>query len=468
MMNSIKARLTRSFLAIIALALAISGGLGFLTARHEIDELFDAQLVEEAQVLGGLLSLPAHDDDDWKRLQHALSEDVDGGGQHRDRPAYQKKVAVQVWSDHAELLFRSEGAPETALSPRQAGLFQARVDDRDWHVYTLFLPDSHFWLMVAERSDIRRELSFNVAGSLLAGLLSSLLLAIILLRQRLGRDMAPLEDLRSAISQRRMDHLQGIRLEDEPEEIRPVIQAINHLFDQVTHGIERERAFLADAAHELRTPLSIIRLHAQNALQYPDIEHKNRSLEKVIVGVDRNARVVQQLLLMARLDASEILAGGMETVDLERVAAQLVHELRPMTEARRLVMTVTAGAALPVVAGQAELLAVLLRNLLENAVNHTPEGGAVTLALLPEPTGVAITVTDTGPGVPEDKLSLISRRFVRASPRDIQGTGLGLEIAGRIVRLHRGEIHFANRPEGGFSVRVSLPAAPEAVAPAVL
>lgn len=455
-MNSIKTRLTRSFLLIIALALAISGVLGFLTARHEIDELFDAQLVEEAQVLGGLLALPSHDDEDWKRLQHALSESAEE--RDSDGPAYRKKVAVQVWSEEGDMLFLSEGAPEEMLAPQSPGLVKAVVDGRAWHVYAMFLPSSHYWLMVAERSDIRRELSVNVAASLLAGLLSSLLVAIVLLRQRLIRDMAPLEALRGAISQRRMDHLQGIRLEDEPEEIKPVVEAINHLFDQVTQGIERERAFLADAAHELRTPLSIIRLHAQNALQYADVEHKNRSLEKVIVGVDRNARVVQQLLLMARLDASEALSGGLEPVDLERVAAQLVHELRPMTETRNLMLSVSAPTGLPQVSGQAELLAVLLRNLLENAVNHTPPGGEIRLELMSEPAGVTVTVSDTGPGVPEDKLDLISRRFVRASPRDIQGTGLGLEIAGRIVRLHGGEIRFANRPEGGFSVRVTLPA----------
>ncbi|RZU37047.1 two-component system sensor histidine kinase QseC [Fluviicoccus keumensis] len=466
MMNSIKARLTRSFLLIIGLALVISVVLGFFTARHEIDEMFDAQLVEEAHVLAGMLSLPAHDHD-WPLLQQALSREPKPTESDEEsyNTSYTKKVAVQVWSAEGLQLFRSVSAPEEAFAELKPGFLIARRDGKVWHVYTTYLPSNRYWLMVGERTDIRRELSLNVAASLLVGLLASLLVSIVLLRQRLVRDMSPLEELRRNISERRLDHLQVIRLNDEPEEIRPVTEAINHLFDRVTQGVERERAFIADAAHELRTPLSIIRLHAQNALQYPDAERKNRSLEKVILGVDRNTRVVQQLLMMARLDASDALVMEVAAVDLRHIVLQLVQEFRPVLEGKRLELVMEAGEYLPSVPGQADLLAVLVRNLLENAVNYTPENGSIRIAMSLKREGLMIQVEDSGPGVPEDKLSQISQRFVRAAPRDIQGTGLGLEIVGRIVRLHRGEIRFANRLAGGFSVSVLLPVTPGEEAP---
>ncbi len=462
-MNSIRGRLTRSFAQIILLALAISGTLGFLTARHEIDELFDAQLVEEARVLAGVLSLPARKMD-WIVLQQALAHTNDAArpesqGDGYDA-AYEKKVAVQVWSQSGSLLFRTHSAPRNALAPLRPGFYSLRTPRHAWHVYTHYVEANRYWLLVAERSDVRRELSLNVAASLIIGFLASLALAIVLLRKHLQRDLMPLVALRQAISQRQMDDLQEIHLEEEPEEIRPVTHALNHLFGEVSRGIERERAFIADAAHELRTPLSIIRLHAQNALQHSDPERKNQSLQKVIQGVDRNTRVVQQLLMMARLDATDGLGMPVEAVDLGALSLSLLHDIAPMLERKGQQVSSVVPEGLPPVSGNPELLSVLIRNLMDNAVNYTPAEGSIRLELVAADEGLWLMVEDSGPGVPEDRLAMISQRFVRAAPRDSQGHGLGLEIVGRIVRLHRGEIRFQNREQGGFAVRVWLPAAP--------
>ncbi|MDO8330770.1 MAG: ATP-binding protein [Fluviicoccus sp.] len=454
-MNSIKARLARSFVLIILLALAISGTLSFLTARHEVDELFDAQLVEEAHILGSVLFLQQHEPD-WRVLQQALANS--GVNHHEYDASYAKKVAVQVWSASGALLFRSPGAPEHALAPLRDGFYIQSSASMQWHVYTESIAGNRYWLLVAERSDIRRELSLNVAASLLVGFMASLALAVFLLRKWLVRDLLPLNELREAIGERQLDQLHGIRLSDEPDEIRPVTEAINLLFDRVSQGMERERAFIADAAHELRTPLTIIRLHAQNALQYPDAERKNRSLEKVIQGVDRNTRVVQQLLLMARLDASEGLSQPKEPVDMARLALMLIQEFRPMLDAKELAIVTEWPDDLPGCSGYPDLLGVLLRNLLENAVNYTPPGGEIKVLMAAEAGQLRLEVADSGPGVAEDKLAVISRRFVRAASRDIQGTGLGLEIAGRIVRLHDGEIQFSNLAKGGLRVEVRFPA----------
>ena len=454
--NSIKSRLTRSFLLIIILALAISTVLGYFTASHEIDELFDAQLVEEAHVLGGVLSQEARRPD-WLVLQQALAET--GNSHSGYNSSYDKKVAVQVWSAAGELLFRSESAPAHALAPLRDGFYiQKTTNHLKWYVYTERIASNRYWLLVAERSDVRRELSRKVAASLLVGVLASLVLAILLLRKRLVRDLSPLSALRQAISERQLDQLHGIRLPDEPDEIRPVTDAINLLFDRVSQGIERERLFIADAAHELRTPLSIIRLHAQNALQYPDVERKNRSLDKVIQGVDRNTRVVQQLLLLARLDAPDENSQSPEPLDVLRLVQHLVQEFRPVTDSRGLIVTLVLPESLPVCLGYPDLLGVLLRNLLENAVNYTPDGGEIVVQIGVADSSLCLDVLDSGTGVAEEKLALISRRFMRAAPRDIQGSGLGLEIVSRIVRLHHGEIEFANRTAGGFRVQVRLPA----------
>lgn len=455
MKNSIRLRLTRSFLWIILLALTISGILGFFTARHEIDELFDAQLVEEARVLAGVLSMPAQDID-WRVLQQALAhlEQAPAGSGYD--ATYDKKVAVQIWSSRGDLLFRSRSAPQHALAPLRAGFHVQRSEHHVWHVHTVFIQDNHYWLLVAERSDVRQELSASLAASLLIGFLASLGLAVVMLRKRLRRDLAPLAELRQAISERELDHLHRIQLQDEPEEIRPVTEAINHLFGRVSQGVERERAFIADAAHELRTPLSIIRLHAQNALQHQDIDSKNRSLAKVIQGVDRNTRVVQQLLMMARLDAPEV-EQGFRPTDPASVAAAVLQEMRPVfdTASIRLERDFNSGAA--TLSGSPELLGAMMRNLLENAANHTPAGGVVRMTIRKDPGEVRIRVEDSGPGVPEDRLDHIVRRHVSDGPRDTRGTGLGLEIVARIVRLHRGSLRFSRGTEGGLRVEAVFP-----------
>jgi len=456
--NSIRRRLIRSFVLIILAALTISGGLGFLTASHEIDELFDAQLVEEARVLAGVLSLPEQAID-WRVLQQALAHQEQTGDSREYDASYDKKVAVQVWSADGALLFRSASAPEHALAPLRAGFHVQPTERYRWHIYTVYIPDNRLWLLVGERSDVRRELSLSVAASLLIGFLASLGLALVLLRKRLTRDLSPLSRLRDAIGERALDQLHGIHLTDEPEEIRPVTEAINLLFDRVSQGVERERAFIADAAHELRTPLSIIRLHAQNALMHDDPERKNQSLHKVIQGVDRNTRVVHQLLMMARLDAPDSVL-AQEPVALERVLAVLAQEFRPVLEARRITLRKMMDPELPACRGNADLLGALVRNLLENACNHVPDQGEINLGLNREGNCLVLTVSDSGPGVDPAMLDLIARRHVRAGPRDARGTGLGLEIVSRIVRLHQGEITFSNRAEGGLCVRVLLPVAP--------
>lgn len=456
-MKSIQGELRRSFIQIILIALALSSLLGFYTSLHEVNELFNAQLVEDARVIRGLLSQPP-DKIDWPVIGKAIQEDFpELEDPESYNPSYEKKVALQVWSREGKLLYRSGSAPETPLASMTPGFYMEKRAGHTWHVFTTLVQTYGYVLQVGERAEIRRELSMNIAASLLGSFLVSLAIAFTWLNRRLRTGLYPLAELREAIAERKLDHLETIRLLEQRVEIEPVTEALNHLFVRVSDGVERERRFIADAAHELRTPLSIIKLHAQNALAHDDVERKNQSLQKVLLGVDRNTRVVEQLLLLARLDADADLGGPRQDVRIGGVLQTVVQEMKPLAEAGGRHLAVLIADDEIVIPGMPELVAILFRNLVGNALKYAPEGAVIEADCRIEGNRLVAEVRDDGPGVPDALLDRLANRFVRGESRDVRGSGLGLEIATRIVRLHGGSLHFANRQPHGFCVRAEWP-----------
>ncbi len=327
------------------------------------------------------------------------------------------------------------------------------------------LSENKHWLIVAERSDVREELTTNIAASLGIGSLAGLGLAIFLMRRTLKKEMQPLVDLRNAIGKHKPEKLTPISLLREREELEPVVEALNHLLHSVTTGMERERRFLADAAHELRTPLAVMKLQAQNALAAKAVAEKHLQLERLITGVDRSTRVVEQMLLLARLDADAIpLQYG--PVALDELARDILAGLTPLALSRNQELVLESAEKTSfLLQGNAVLLGAMLRNLVENAMRHSHEAGEIHVLLSHEGEALQLRVRDSGPGVDASMLGELTRRFVRAdpgsasgeSPRDTQGSGLGLAIVAHIVGLHKGTLRLRNLDPHGLEVEVSLP-----------
>jgi two-component system sensor histidine kinase QseC len=458
-MRSIRRQLLLLLAAILALTFTISGLLGYLATAEEVQELFDAQLIENARVLKGVMNhSPEHVD--WEHMRASLEEtrdeEVGDNDAMADGHAYEKKVAIQVWSGDGNLVLRSPSAPEYSLSPLHHGFYTRRRDGYHWHVYTSRMEANGYWLIVAERSDVRDELSLNVAASLFTGALIGLGLALYLMRRGLRRELQPLADLQAAIGEREPEKLTPIALPVPREELQPVVEALNHLLARVNEGMERERRFLADAAHELRTPLAVLRLKAQSALGADSLEAARPHLERLIGGVDRSTRVVEQLLLLARLDADAI-PQVQEPVVLDAVARETLASLAPLAHARRQELVLDTGEGDFTLQGNGALLGALLRNLVENGMRHSPEGSAIRVQLAATPTSVQLAVRDAGTGVDPALLGTLTRRFVRAHQADTQGTGLGLAIVAHITELHRGTLVLANLTPSGLEVGVTLP-----------
>lgn len=458
-MRSIRQQLLLALFATLVATFAVSGLLSYVTANHEVRELFDAQLVENARVLKGVMNHPA-DHVDWDHMRASLNDtalaESDSSARLAEGQSYEKKVAIQVWTATGDLVVRTPSAPEYSLSPLQAGFHERRISGYRWHVYTTRLPENGYWLIVAERSDVRRELSLNIAASLTVGSLLGLVLALWLSRRTLHRELQPLDELRGAITERDPEHMHAIELQAPRAELAPVVSELNHLLQRVTDSLERERRFLADAAHELRTPLAVLKLQAENALAAGASTEQRTHLERLVSGVDRSTRVVEQLLLLARLDAHAV-PFTPQTVALDEIVRDTLAQLAPLADARRQELGLSYEGPALAVAGEPALLSALLRNLIENALRHTPEGGEVDVSLRAEHGNAILQLRDSGPGIDPAHLGEITERFVRSHSQDTQGTGLGLAIAAHIAGLHHALLHLANAPEGGLVVTLTLP-----------
>ncbi|MDD4882365.1 MAG: ATP-binding protein [Gallionellaceae bacterium] len=355
----------------------------------------------------------------------------------------------QIWDDKNKLVFSSL---DNAGPPAQAnGSHVVAWGGEEWHVFTL--RSGGLTIQVGNPTYHRNELFARIASWLLLPL--SVLVAVlgVLIWAAVGRALLPLNKVREEIGQRDIASLHALDTARLPEEVVPLVEALNALLTRLDDAIAAQRRFVADAAHELRTPLTAIRLQAQLAGQSQQAGVRAASLDELQQGVDRAARLVDQLLSMARLEAD---VPGKAPVRLDELAKRVVAELSTLAEARGIDLGVTDCTAVSV-SGQAGSLRTMLGNLVDNAIRYTPAGGRVDIAVTREGDAAAITVSDTGPGIPASERERVFDRFHRLAGAEIPGSGLGLAIVRQAVNQHGGRIVLDEAAEGGLRARVELP-----------
>jgi two-component system sensor histidine kinase QseC len=261
--------------------------------------------------------------------------------------------------------------------------------------------------------------------------------------------------LARSIARREPGHLQRVDTTDTPREIEPLVTALNQLFERVEGSMEHERRFTADAAHELRTPLAALKIQAQVALQSRDEAQRTHALEQVIHGVGRASRLVEQLLTLARID-HQTARGTFVEIALSPLAEETLATLEPLASARAITLQLQSETHTQI-KGQADAIAVMLRNLTDNAIRYTPSGGTVELTIEGGDKGVQLSVADSGPGITEEERAKIFNRFYRLAGQNIEGSGLGLSIVQRIAELHRATITLQRSHLGGLEVRITFP-----------
>ena len=453
-MTSMRRRTLALVLGLMLLGTLAMTLFNYFDSTHEVEEIYDAQLAHSARLLQGLMRTPVREEE-RAGLYRAFNEALAQAGQ-RSKPGhpYESKLAFQVWDASGHLLVHSAGAPSLESPSQQEGFAALELGPHKWRGFLLRDSSTGLLIWTGERDDVRRELVTSIVRhTLFPTLLGSLLLAA-LLWWAIGWGLAPLRNMAAVIRARHADSLQPLQLEPLPSELAPMQAALNRLLGQIEQLLERERRFIADAAHELRTPLAVLRVHVQNATQARDEAEREQSLGYLLGGIDRATRVVNQLLTLARMEPL-IERGEMAQVDVLALVRETLAELTPWVLKQGLELDLEAGEGDYHLNADPGSLGIALQNLVTNAVNHSPAGGRLHVRLSADAQRLLLQVEDQGPGIPAEDLERVFERFY--SRGTVQGAGLGLAIVQSIARRHAGQIRLRNLDSGGLQASLELP-----------
>ena len=272
-----------------------------------------------------------------------------------------------------------------------------------------------------------------------------------------GQALRPLSSISSAVRARTPSALEPLPQRNLPEELVPLVGSLNDLLQRLNRALEAQRQFVADAAHELRSPLTAVQLQLQLVKRADSTEERALALDRLERGIQRSTRLVQQLLTLARQDPQDADASS-TAIDLDRLAREVIADFEPMAQRDGLALTLDSEGPLQV-RGDRESLRVMLGNLVDNAIRYTSQG-SVTVRMRAKEKAVVLEVEDTGAGIPADERARVFDRFYRVPGQkaDDEGSGLGLAIVKRVADRHGAGVTLDSGPGGsGLRVTVELP-----------
>ncbi len=454
-MRSIRTTLLISLLGTLFVVMAAAGWFSYRAGLQEAGEMFDARLVQSTRVLVSLVDEPLSELREfpgepivlkgWHGQAQGVGEDL----AFRDGHAYENKLAFQVWDAQGRLLLRSDSAPATPLAARTSGYADVVIEGAQWRAFTLRSPEGR-WFQSAELSDIRDELAGDIAEGTLLPLLLSLPLMALLIWVSVALATRSLRGLSTEIGERDPERLAPLDSARVPREVRGLVDAINALLQRLDTALVRERHFVADAAHELRTPISALKVHADNARHAAGSTEREAAQELLSDSVTRIERLVVQLLSLSRAEN----VGGLrrrEPLRLDTLVVTEAEAIRALAERKRQSLVLDLQEV--TINGDELALSLLVRNVLENAVRYTLPGGAIHVSLRRAEACALLTVEDSGPGIPEAERQRVFDRFYRQLGSGQEGSGLGLTIVQEVVVAHAGSISLGESQSlGGLQV----------------
>ena len=434
-MNSIRVRLLLSLLAMLAAAALVMGWFTYRNVLAETETLFDYQLRQMA------LSL---------RDQGEIAP-----GQANALNDEQLDFVVQIWTVDGRSIYASR---EHSTLPDRAslGLADINVQGKIWRTFGVATPTRV--IQVAQPRQIRQQLAAGAALRSVAPLLFITPLLALLIWWLAALTLAPLRRLAAGVRERDEHSLQPLPGEGLPDEVAPLVQALNALLQRLGVSLKTQRAFVADAAHELRSPLTALKLQLQLLQRAPDDTTRALAIDALGEGITRAARLVEQLLTLARSEPGAP-APAAAQVDLSELVRQAVVLTLPLANTRGATLALFADAPVPV-HGDAAALTALVRNLADNAVRYSPPGARVELRVWADAGVPMLQVDDSGPGIPPEDHERVFDRFYRRANSDELGSGLGLAIVRSVAEQHGARVVLATSPLGGLRVAVRFAAAP--------
>jgi len=429
-MNSIRARLLAWLLATLVLGAAAMGGVTYWNVLRETEALFDYQLRQMALSLRDQGAIGA---------QAALAEEG-------------FDYVVQIWTADGRTIY-STGRYGAIPSRAVLGFADVEVQGLAWRTYSVATRERV--IQVAQPRVIRRELAAQSAlGSVKPLALIAPLLAVVMW-WLLSIALEPLSRIAREVRTRDAESLSPLPAGGLPDEVAPLVAALNRLLQRLAQAFGAQRAFVSDAAHELRSPLTALKLQIDALRGAGDEASRGAAIDALRRGVERSVRLVEQLLTLARSEPGAQQAVAHE-VDLGELVRQAVADSAPQALARGTTFELDAEEGV-IVAGDPTALGALARNLADNAVRHSPDGARVQVRVARRGAGVLLVFDDSGPGIPPRERERVFDRFYRRDPGREEGTGLGLAIVKNVADRHGARVTLGDSPLGGLRVEVHFP-----------
>ncbi len=430
------------------LLILVCGGLASLSSWHQtrdtVNELFDTQQMLFAKRLIALDPTSLHEVTLPKTktiLRHHRGDQDDDA------------LAFAVFSADGRLLLNDgENGRDLLFDDRRDGFRDGhlRGDNDSWRLLWLTSEDKRYRVVVGQEWEYREDMTRDLAISSLLPWLIAMPFMLLLLLGLVWFELRPLKRLTASLHQRAPDDATPLAETRLPQEVKPLVAALNGLFSRMAELVQRERRFTSDAAHELRSPLAALRVQSE-VIQLADDDEamRKRALQQLDSGIMRATRLVDQLLTLSRVEADD-LRSEFQPVALAPLLQNLLAEHFPQAEQQNTHLQF-ARQAEPVINGHPLLLGLLVRNLLDNALRYSPAGSAIEIQL----NARAIIIDDNGPGVSAEQLARLGERFWRPPGQAQTGSGLGLSIVKNIAQLHGIRVLFSQSASGGLRVTLS-------------
>lgn len=442
MTASIHRRVLAGALGALALGACLLVGGSWWLLAHEMGEVFADNLRQVA------LAVATHHGTSGTAGQPRLAQPLPRVYEENGKFEF----VTQVWSRDGKLLHSSDERVALPFLSR-SGLSLVTAGGEKWHLYTVVLEDGI--AQAAQRASERESLARVTASALILPTL--LMLAVIagLLTLALRRGLAPLSRAAGEVTARDVEALHPIPLAAHPAELQLLVGAVNGLMTRLGSALALQRNFLADAAHELRTPIAALRLQLQLLERAGTEAQRAAAQQELRAGIARAQHLVEQLLQLSRL-GPETPALKCENVDLAELARATVGRFSARADEQGVDLGAIAVDPV-VVAGDAQQLTILLNNLVDNALRHTPAGGKVDVTAATREGRAGLSVADTGPGIPAAERERVFDRFYRAGPAPASRSGLGLAIVRAVAQRHGAAVTLEDAPAGGLLVSCLFP-----------
>ena len=447
-MSSIRLFLTLTIIAIITLVNFLSSLRGYRESMREADVLFSEQLLENALMISA--TLPA---DEPYALRDQVAMKTINPSRDND-PEFQSTLVFQVINTDNELVFSFNTNSTEAVTALTTGYSDVNFDGYRWQAFTYRDTANARWIIAAQRYDIRYTLAERVIVESVLPIVLGIPVAGIIVWFLVGLGLRPVNRLASELKQKEITDLSPVEWDVTPKELVSLKNSTNELLGRLKASFDREKRFAADAAHELRTPISVLKVQIHNLLD--ELQQPSSSAHQLKTGIDRMGHLVEQILDLNRT-SPDVYMAHFTQLDLYDLCREVVSESYEQFMAKNQQLELLGEKAL--VWGDRFAIVTMLKNLLSNASKYTQDEGKITVVVTPVQSGVRLQVIDNGPGIPEIERERALERFYRAGGdrhnSDQPGCGLGLAIVQHIVELHSAKLEL-DEPETGSGLRVTI------------